>query len=144
MHELVLDISMVLAYLIQEKNESMYKQGRHVALLDQALDINQLEYGKVHWYYSNQNLLIIVIVDRICPVFFLRNCRTWEDFIHISHFINVNVLITRHFCFKIEPLANYSCVALPFIASFSSAILNRYLYLDDCPVPKSWSLTMIR
>ena len=48
MHELVLDISMVLAYLIQEKNESMYKQGRHVALLDQALDINQLEYGKVH------------------------------------------------------------------------------------------------
>ena len=37
---LVLDILMVLAYLIQEINEFMHKQGGHVALLDQALDIN--------------------------------------------------------------------------------------------------------
>ena len=39
MHQLVLGIPMVLAYLIHEINESMYK-GEHVALLDQALDIN--------------------------------------------------------------------------------------------------------
>ena len=31
---------MVLAYLIYEINESMHKQGRHVALFDEALDIN--------------------------------------------------------------------------------------------------------
>ena len=31
---------MVLAYLIHEINESMLKQGGHIALLDQALDIN--------------------------------------------------------------------------------------------------------
>ena len=31
---------MVLAYLIHEINEFMHKQGGHVALLDQALDIN--------------------------------------------------------------------------------------------------------
>ena len=39
---------MVLTYLIYEINEFMQKQGGHVALLDQALYINQLEYGKVH------------------------------------------------------------------------------------------------
>ena len=39
-HFLVLDIPTVLAYLIHEINESMYKQGVHVALVDQALDIN--------------------------------------------------------------------------------------------------------
>ena len=39
---------MVLADLIHEINESMYKQAGHVALLDQALDINRIEYGKVH------------------------------------------------------------------------------------------------
>ena len=33
MHELVLNIPMVLAYLIHEINESMHKQGEHVALL---------------------------------------------------------------------------------------------------------------
>ena len=48
MHYLVLDTPMVLVYIIHEINESMHKQGGHVALLDQALDINQLEYGKVH------------------------------------------------------------------------------------------------
>ena len=31
---------MVLTYLIHELNESMHKQGGHVALLDQALDID--------------------------------------------------------------------------------------------------------
>ena len=54
---------MVLAYLVHEINQSMQKQGGHVALLDQALDINYLEYGKVHLYYSNQNMFIIVTVS---------------------------------------------------------------------------------
>ena len=40
MHELVLDILVVLAYLIHEINESMHKQGGNAAFLDQALDIN--------------------------------------------------------------------------------------------------------
>ena len=47
MQLLVLNIPMVLAYLIHERNESMPKQGRHVTLLDEALDINWLECAKL-------------------------------------------------------------------------------------------------
>ena len=49
----------------------------------------------------------VVVEDRICPIFFMRNW-TWEDFIHISQFTNVNILVIRLFCLKIVYLTGYS------------------------------------
>ena len=97
-------------------NEWIHAQTGRVARLWQLI-INH----KVHWHCPSNHVSIIMIVDRICSIFFLRSW-TWEDFIRIS--VTSLILVIRLFFRK------------------TGRYLTSYSVIHDCFILKIWKRTI--